>query len=71
MPGGDEVTVPIPVPDTLTFSGYMASAKAASADRAPFIVIWHGPVPEQAPLQPTKTDPPAGVGVSVTTVPAT
>ena len=34
------------------------------------IVTWQVPVPAQAPLQPAKTLPVAGVAVRVTTVPA-
>ena len=35
----------------------------------PFMVTVHLPVPVQAPLQPVKVDPAAGVGLRVTTVP--
>jgi hypothetical protein len=44
------------------------AAKVAVTDFAASIVTWHVPVPMQAPLQPEKTDPDAGVAVSVTAV---
>jgi hypothetical protein len=33
------------------------------------MVTWQEALPEQAPLQPEKTDPAAGAAVRVTTVP--
>ena len=36
---------------------------------AAFMVTWHVPVPEQAPLQPVKVDPVAAAAVRVTAVP--
>ena len=70
-PAGLEVTVPEPDPDleTLIVSG--TPVKVAVAAFALSSVRTHaGFVPEQAPDQPEKTEPVAGVAVSVTSVPA-
>jgi hypothetical protein len=48
---------------------YRIKVKVAVTDRAAFIVTVQVPVPEQAPLQPVKFVPVAGVAVSVTRVP--
>ena len=45
------------------------SVKVAVTDVAAFIVTLHGPVPEQAPLQPPKFEVELGVAVSVTVAP--
>ena len=45
------------------------SANAACTVWLAFMVTVHDPVPEQAPLQPAKLEPAAGVAVSVTGVP--
>jgi hypothetical protein len=45
-------------------------AKVAVIDCAAVIVSVQEPIPEQAPLHPEKVDPPAGVALKVTTVPA-
>ena len=52
-----------------TRSGWPAALNAASTVRFELIVTEHDPVPEQAPLQPAKTDPDAGVAVRLTPVP--
>jgi len=44
--------------------------KDAATEAAAFKGTVHGPVPEQAPDQPTKIEPRPGVAVSVTVVPA-
>lgn len=59
----------VPVPVTVTFTGKELGMKSALTDWAEFIVTEQAPVPEQAPLQPLKTDPPVAVGVSDTEVP--
>jgi hypothetical protein len=69
IPAGLEVTVPLPVPALLTDSVNVCTLKVAVTDVAAFIVTEQVPVPEQAPLQPAKVEPPAGAAVSVTTVP--
>jgi len=69
-PAGDEVTVPLP--DRVTVSVYRIgwTLNAASTDRAADIATTQAPVPEHAPLHPAKTEPLAGAGVSVTSVPS-
>jgi hypothetical protein len=44
--------------------------KVALTWRAALMVSSHGPVPLQAPFQPTKVDPGAALAVSVTLVPS-
>ncbi len=69
IPAGELVTVPLPAPARLTVSVYVAIVNVAVTERAWSIVTVQPPVPEQAPLQPPKTEPTDGVAVSVTTVP--
>ncbi len=72
IPAGLEVTVPLPVPDLLTESVkvWACWVNVAVTAVAAFMVTTHEPVPEQPPpLQPVNVDPPAGLAVSVTTVP--
>ena len=64
---GELVTVPLP--DTLTLSVYWGSANVAVTLCAALIVTTQLPTPLQAPLQPEKPQPFAGVAVSVTCVP--
>src|SRR5580704_827326 len=66
MPAGELVTVPLPV--TLTERVWLCANVAVTASAA-FIVTTQLPVPLQAPLQPLKAQPAAGVGVKVTCVP--
>src|SRR5437867_9964018 len=74
MPAGTLDTVPAPVPTALTESANICPdgrLKVAVTDFASSSG-WRNvqlPVPAQAPLQPEKTDPAAGVAVSVTSVP--
>jgi hypothetical protein len=70
IPAGALVTVPVPPPDFVTLRGKVPTLKTAPTDWAADMVTTHDPVPEQAPLQPPKTDPAAGAAVRVTTVPA-
>ena len=67
-----ETTRPLPVPDLLTLSRYEDAALAlnvAVTERAALKVVTQLPVPEQAPDQPVKVEPPAATAVSVTLVP--
>jgi hypothetical protein len=43
--------------------------KLATTDRLVVMVTLQSPVPEQAPLQPSKVEPEVGVAVRVTAVP--
>ena len=62
-------TLPLPAPDRTTVSrGRMAVNTAVTAVSA-FTVARHVPVPLQAPVQPSKVEPAAGVAVRVTAVP--
>ena len=69
IPVGELVTVPLP--DTLTLSVYWVCANVAVTLCAIFIVTTQLSKPLQAPLQPSKPEPSAGVAVSVTWVPWT
>ncbi len=69
MPPGLLVTVPVPVPFLLTVKVVPPDVKVAVTVWLPFIVTTQGPVPLQAPPQPRKVAPPAGVAVSVTVLP--
>jgi hypothetical protein len=69
IPAGLLATVPDPAIVTLTGKG--AGAKFAFTDSAGFVpskVMEQAPVPEQAPLQPVKTDPALALSVTVTVV---
>jgi phage tail protein X len=70
MPAGALVTVPDPAPARLTVRAKDCKANVAVTELAAFIVTVQAPVPVQAPLQPVKVAPAAGVAVSVTAVPA-
>jgi hypothetical protein len=63
------VTEPLPEPEVVTLKEYIASPNDAVTERAAETLTWQSPVPEQAPPQPAKTDPLAGVAVRLTTVP--
>ena len=69
MPGGSLVTVPSPRPDFVTVNVTGKRSNCADTVLLVSIVTVQGPVPEQAPLQPTKVDPPAGSSVNVTVLP--
>ena len=69
MPAGLLVTVPVPFPARVTVSGN-SNLKVAVTDSDALIVTEHVPVPEQAPLQPVKTEPVAACAVKVIMVPS-
>src|SRR5580704_7010086 len=69
MPDGELVTVPLPA--TLTLSVYWVCANVAVTLCAALIVTTQLSTPLQAPPQPEKPQPSAGVAVSVTWVPWT
>ena len=66
IPAGEEVTIPLPA--LLTVRMKLCKVKLALALFAASIVTVQAPVPVQAPLQPVKVEPVAGVAVSVTAV---
>jgi hypothetical protein len=68
IPAGVLVTVPEPVPASETVTGTCGgmTAKVAVTNCGPSIVRTQVALPEQAPVQPVKVDPAAGVAVSVT-----
>ncbi len=68
-PAGALVTVPIPAPALLTVSANVWAPKVAVTEVAALIVTVQVPVPVQAPLQPVKAEPAAGVAVKVRAVP--
>src|SRR5207247_5506569 len=69
MPEGVLVTVPTPVPAVVTVRTKLGVNVAVTTVAAVRVTV-HVPVPVQAPpLQPVKTDPAAGVAVSVTASP--
>ena len=70
IPAGELVTVPPPVPVSVTSIGNEVDVNDADTACAEFMVTEQAPVPEHAPLHPEKAEPAAGVAVSVTTVPA-
>src|SRR4051812_11802449 len=70
MPAGELETVPDPLPDVATVRARVCSVNVAVTERAWSIVTVQPPVPVHAPLQPPKSEPVAGVGVSVTRVPS-
>ena len=72
MPAGEDVTVPLPLPTLATVKVKVVWAvwlKVAVTALSASIVTTHGPVPWQAPLQPSKVESVAGVAVSVSWIP--
>ncbi|HTX52057.1 MAG TPA: hypothetical protein VMD08_01505 [Candidatus Baltobacteraceae bacterium] len=70
IPAGLLVTVPVPVPASVTVKGYVIWVKVAVTFWTALMVTVQGPVPlHPPPLQPVKVDPPLGVAVRVTIVP--
>ena len=69
-PSGEEVTRPVPVPALVIVSdGGGVMVNTAPTLLAAFRVTLQLPVPEQAPLQPVKVEPEAGVAVRPTLEP--
>ncbi len=66
---GEEDTVPLPLPALVTVRPKVLRLKVAVTDWATSIVTVQEPVPEQAPLQPAKTESTTGIAVRVTKVP--
>jgi hypothetical protein len=69
IPAGLDVTFPVPLPAFLTVNVWELSAKVATTERAWPIVTVQVLVPLQAPDQPEKVEPLAGVAARVTLVP--
>ena len=70
MPPGELVTLPRPFPFSTTVRPFFCSEKVAVTAFAPLRTNVHTPAPAHpAPDQPVKTDPTAGVAVSVIGVP--
>jgi hypothetical protein len=69
MPAGMLVTVPDPLPATVTDKAKVTVLKVAVTAWAALIVTVQVPVPVQALLQPAKVEPVAGISVKVTLVP--
>ncbi len=67
IPVREEVTVPLPA--LVTVRAKVLRLKVAVTDWATSIVTVQVPVPEQAPLQPVKTESADGIAVRVTKVP--
>ena len=68
-PPGELVTEPDPFPDFVTASENESFIKVAPTVLFPSINTEQVPVPVQAPVHPAKTEPAAGVGVSVIVLP--
>ncbi len=70
IPAGTLLTVPLPLPVSLTVRVKVGTSKVAMTTVPAVRVTVHEPVPEQPPpLQPVKTEPADGVAVRVTGVP--
>lgn len=69
MPAGELVTVPDPVPASVTVNATALRENVAVTEVLAFNVMIQGAVPVHAPPQPVKVDPDTGVAVNVTWVP--
>lgn len=69
MPAGLLLTVPLPVPASVTVSAKVTALNVAVTALAALMVTEQVPVPVQAPLHPAKVDPADAAAVRVTTVP--
>ena len=65
---GELDTEPLPAPARLTDSSNVCTENVAVTECAWSMVTTQGSVPVQSPLQPSNTEPRAGVAVSVTIV---
>ena len=66
MPAGVDVTVPTPVPDLVTETGYVFNAKFAVTVVAEVTATVHDPVPVQPPPdQPVNVDEADGLAINV------
>ena len=68
IPAGDEVTVPVPLPDFDTVR-VTAVSNFAEIDFGPLITSWHVPLPLQSPVHPEKIEPGFSEAVTTTEVP--
>ena len=69
MPDGLLLTVPFPVPASVTVKANCTVLNVAVTDCAELMVTEQLPVPVQAPLHPAKVEPVPAEAVSVTGVP--
>jgi len=71
MPPGELLTVPVPLPMSLAVRGAVLGGALKLADTvwAPFITTTQEPVPEHAPDQPAKVEPPVPFADKVTETP--
>ncbi len=70
IPDGSEATEPSPVTLTSSVRVTATAEKLAPTDWSPVIVTLQAPLPEQAPVQPSNTNPSPGAGVSPTVEPS-
>jgi len=69
IPAGLLLTVPVPLPASVTVNVGDRAVNVAVTERLLAMVTLHVAVPLHAPLHPPKTEPPAGAAVRVTSVP--
>lgn len=69
MPAGTDVTTPLPEPAFVTENATGLIVNVADTVLAVSNVKVHGPIPEQSPAQPVKSDEIPGVATKVTVSP--
>ena len=69
IPVGVLVTVPVPLPASVTDKAKFTVLKVAVTDCEALIVTVQMPVPEQAPLHPANVEPADGLAVKLTVEP--